>query len=255
MRTTLDAGIQKAASLLRAAHQGVALTGAGISTPSGIPDFRSRDSGLWKRYDPMEVASLHSFRYHPEKFFAWLREIALEMQSAHPNPAHTALVALQNLGHIQTIITQNVDGLLQRAGAQHVLEVHGSLRTLTCIRCYRKASANDYMEAYLHQGTIPRCDQCGGILKPDIILFEEQLPVQTWYQAQEAVRTCDFILVAGSSLTVMPVAGLPMQAINRGTPMVIINKAPTYLDVRAEVILRGDVAALLPKLVQEIQHA
>ncbi len=255
MSASLHTAIQKAAVLLRAARRGVALTGAGISTPSGIPDFRSRDSGLWKRFDPMEVASLHAFRYRPEKFYAWLREIAREIQAAQPNPAHTALAQLQTMDRIQTIITQNVDGLLQRAGARRVLEVHGSLRTLTCIRCYRKASAGDYMDAYLREGVIPRCDECGSILKPDIILFEEQLPVQIWYQAQKAVRNCDLILVAGSSLTVMPVAGLPMQAINRGARMVIINKAPTYIDVRADVILRGDVATLLPQLVQEIPYA
>ncbi len=250
----LHHAIRQAAGLLRAARNGVALTGAGISTPSGIPDFRSQDSGLWKRYDPMEVASLRAFRYNPERFFAWLREIAGEMQAAQPNPAHHALTRLQQQGSIRTIITQNVDGLHQRAGARNVLEVHGSLRTLTCIRCYHKADARGHMEAYLRAGDIPRCPDCGGILKPDIILFEEQLPVQTWYQAQEAARTCDLILVAGSSLTVMPVAGLPMQAIHHGAHMILINKAPTYIDVRADVVLRGDVAEVLPLLAEEVLH-
>ncbi len=251
MMPSQNEAIRKAAALLREARKGVALTGAGISTPSGIPDFRSPDSGLWKRYDPMEVASLQSFRYDPERFFAWLREIASGMQSALPNPAHYALVSLQRAGHIRTIITQNVDALHQRAGARHVLEVHGSLETLTCIRCYHEFRAADYMQAYLEEGLIPRCPDCGGILKPNIILFEEQLPIQTWHQAQEAARTCDLMLVAGSSLTVMPVAGLPIQAVNNGARMLIINKAPTYLDVRADVVLRGDVAELLPLLAEE----
>ncbi len=254
MKSSSDKSIRRAAALLREARRGVALTGAGISTPSGIPDFRSPESGLWKRYDPMEVASLRAFRHNPERFFAWLREIASGIHAARPNPAHYALVSLQQAGYIHTIITQNVDALHQRAGARHVLEVHGSLETLTCTRCYHKFRAADYMEAYLENGDIPRCADCGGILKPDVILFEEQLPIQVWHQAQEAARTCDLMLVAGSSLTVMPVAGLPMQTLNNNAPLIIVNKAPTYIDVRAEVVLRGDVAELLPLLAEETLH-
>ncbi|GAB4523257.1 MAG: NAD-dependent protein deacylase Cob2 [Anaerolineales bacterium] len=254
MTASLQAAIQKAAALLRSARQGVALTGAGLSTPSGIPDFRSLDSGLWKRYDPMAVASLRAFRYQPEAFFAWLREIALEIQHACPNPAHEALAQLQQDGYLKTIVTQNVDGLQQRAGASRVVEVHGSLNTLTCIRCYQRFHASGHLQAYLMEGEIPRCPDCGNILKPDIILFEEQLPLEPWRQAEESMRTCDFVIVAGSSLTVMPVAGLPMQAVSHGAHLVIINKAPTYIDVRADVVLHGDVADILPLLAQEVLH-
>ncbi len=250
-RTPPDKAIRTAAALLREARNGMALTGAGVSTPSGIPDFRSPESGLWKRYNPMEVASLRAFRYNPERFYAWLREIAGGIRSAQPNPAHYALASLQQAGYIHTIVTQNVDALHQRAGAQHVLEVHGTLETLTCVHCYHKFRAADYITDYLENGVIPRCADCGGVLKPDVILFEEQLPLQVWRQAQEAARTCDLILIAGSSLTVMPVAGLPVQALNNNARMIIINKAPTYIDARAEVVLRGDVAELLPLLAEE----
>ncbi len=250
-KTLPNEAIRKAAALLREARNGIALTGAGVSTPSGIPDFRSPESGLWKRYNPMEVASLRAFRYNPERFYAWLREIASGIRAAQPNPAHYALAALQQAGYIHTIITQNVDALHQRAGVRRVLEVHGTLETLTCTRCYHKFHAADYIEDYLENGNIPRCPDCGGVLKPDVILFEEQLPFLVWNQAQEAARTCDLILVAGSSLTVMPVAGLPVQALNNNARMIIINKAPTYIDVRADVVLRGDVAELLPLLAEE----
>lgn len=244
--------VRRAAGLLKACNYGVVLTGAGISTPSGIPDFRSAGSGLWTRYDPFEVASLSAFRYHPEKFFIWMRTLAQEIVQAVPNPAHIALAELEAAGIIQVIITQNIDGLHQRAGSRHVLEVHGSLQTLTCIGCYRKFESNGFLQPYLAFGTIPRCPDCNQILKPDVVLFEEQLPLQTWYQSQEACRRSDLILVAGSSLEVMPVAGLPMEALQHDARLIIINHMKTYLDVRADVIFRQDVAEILPRITAAV---
>lgn len=240
--------IRRAADLLKACKYGVVLTGAGISTPSGIPDFRSSGSGLWTRFDPFEVASLSAFRHHPERFFEWMRTLAQKIAEATPNSAHTALVQLEASGVIQTIITQNIDGLHQRAGSQYVLEVHGSLRTLTCSGCFRRFDANGFIQPYLAYGTIPHCPECNRILKPDVILMEEQLPLQTWTKAQEACRSSDLILVAGSSLEVMPVAGLPMQAIQNGAKLIIVNHTKTYLDLRADVIFRQDVADILPRI-------
>lgn len=244
--------IEQAARLMRNARRGVVLSGAGISTPSGIPDFRSEDSGLWKRYNPLEVASLSAFRYRPENFFNWLREIVLEIKAAFPNPAHEALARLEDSGNILTIITQNVDGLHQRAGSRHVLEIHGTLQTATCIRCYQKYSTAGLLEAFLQTGTITRCPDCMGILKPDIILFEEQLPVRTWMKAQEACKQADLMIIIGSSLEVMPVAGLPMLALEHKAPLIIINKEGTYLDVRADYLFEDDVAEILPALVAEV---
>jgi NAD-dependent deacetylase len=243
----LSVKINRTAEIIQRAVNGVVLTGAGISTPSGIPDFRS-SSGLWRRYNPFEVASLSAFRYHPEKFFNWLREIALEINIANPNPAHTAIANMEQRGHLRTIITQNVDGLHQRAGSKRVLEIHGSLATATCVRCYQRYKTAEMIPQFLETGKIPLCGECGGILKPDIILFEEQLPLKTWLQAEEACRTSDLILVVGSSLEVMPVAGLPILALEHGAPLVIINKTPTYLDVRAAATLAADVADVLPKI-------
>lgn len=240
--------IRRAADMLKACKHGVVLTGAGISTPSGIPDFRSAGSGLWTRYDPFEVASLSAFRYRPEKFFNWMRTMAQVIVQADPNPAHFALAELESLGIIQAIITQNIDGLHQRAGSQCVFEVHGSLQTLTCIGCYSKFEATGFLQPYLDFGTIPRCPDCDHILKPDVVLFEEQLPSQVWYKSQEACRSSDLILVAGSSLEVVPVAGLPMEALRHGAKLIILNHMITYLDVRADAIFRQDVADILPRI-------
>jgi NAD-dependent deacetylase len=239
--------IEIAAKLIQSAKSGVVLTGAGISTPSGIPDFRST-SGLWKRYNPIEVASLSGFRYHPEKFYSWLRLIVLEIEQADPNPAHQAIAIFEALGKIKTVITQNVDGLHQRAGSSRVLEIHGTLHTATCIYCYTQYKSEGLIDAFLETGDPPRCPGCGGVLKPDIILFEEQLPHKTWQKALDACRQCDLMLVVGSSLEVMPVAGLPMHAIDRRAPLIVINKSSTYLDVRADVVIYDNAAVILPEI-------
>jgi NAD-dependent deacetylase len=244
--------IQKAAELIKAANKGVALTGAGISTPSGVPDFRSAGSGLWTRYLPMEVASLSTFRYDPEKFFAWLHPLASHMLGAEPNTAHQALQRLEEAGYLNTIITQNIDGLHTRAGSENVLEIHGTFNTLTCVGCFTRHESADLLQPFLLDGEIPHCPQCGKILKPDVILFEEQLPVKTWLKAQEAVRDCDLMIVAGTSLEVMPSAGLPMRAVEKGAPLIIINQTETYIDVRAELVINMDVADALPSIVEEI---
>jgi len=244
--------IHYASKLIRTSRRGVVLSGAGISTPSGIPDFRSEGSGLWHRYNPMEVASLSAFRYRPEKFFAWMRPLALDIIQALPNPAHFALARLEQAGYLDTVITQNIDSLHQRAGSRNVLEVHGGLRTLTCIGCYQKYDSSDYIEPYLETGEIPHCTSCYSILKPDVVLFEEQLPYDTWREAEDASRICDLMLVAGSSLEVVPVAGLPLRAVENNARLIIVNQTATYMDERADVVLHEDVADVLPHIAEEV---
>jgi NAD-dependent deacetylase len=243
--------IESAARLIRSAGNGVVLTGAGISTPSGIPDFRSPGSGLWSRYNPMEVASLSAFRSQPEKFLAWFHPLAEKIFLALPNPAHYALAILEKTGFLHTIITQNIDGLHQRAGSKQVLEVHGTLGTLTCIGCYQTYPAEKFISSYILSNEIPHCPGCRQILKPDVILFEEQLPKQTWLKARKACNECNIILVAGSSLEVTPVATLPLEALENFAKLIIINQTPTYLDPRAEVLIHADVADVLP-LISEL---
>jgi NAD-dependent deacetylase len=245
-------GVRCAADILRASQRAVALTGAGISTPSGIPDFRSPDSGLWSRSDPFEVASLSAFRYRPQTFYDWMLPLARTIQGAQPNAAHSALARLEISGRLQGVITQNIDGLHQRAGSANVVEVHGSLETLTCGACFRQVPAGEYRLRYLEDGQAPRCPRCRGVLKPDIILFGEQLPARAWLRAQELAKNCDLMIVAGSSLEVLPVAGLPMRALENGAHLIIVNRSATYLDVRADVTFSDDLAEIIPHIVAEV---
>jgi NAD-dependent deacetylase len=245
-------GIQNAAELIRNSQLITVLTGAGISTPSGIPDFRSPDKGLWNKLDPFEVASLTNFRYDPELFYKLMRPLATKLHDAEPNPAHIGLAQLENAGHVQTIITQNIDLLHQRAGSKHVLEVHGSFRSLTCISCYFKTDSESYIEPYLQNGRIPTCPKCKHVFKPDLILMGEQLPAQTWLKAVESSKNCNLMIIAGSSLEVLPVAGLPMRALENGAHLVIINHTPTYLDVRADVVIHEGVETIIPGIVEEV---
>ena len=230
----------------------VILTGAGISTPSGIPDFRSEGTGLWSKDEPLEVASLNTFRHSPEEFFAWIRPLLKLIVEAEPNPAHNAITALENSGYIKAIITQNIDNLHQRSGSKKVFETHGTISTLTCTKCFNRTSSDPYIQPFIKKGVIPHCPKCEGILKPDVILFGEQMPHDAWEHSLEAARECDLMIVAGSSLEVLPVAGIPMQALDRGAHLVIINQTPTYLGVRADMVILDDVAKLLPEISRQV---
>lgn len=245
-------GIHCAAEIIRGSKRGVVLSGAGISTPSGIPDFRSTDTGLWQRYDPYEVASLLSFRYNPERFYAWMRSLAIDIHKAQPNAAHYGLARLQQAGYLLAVITQNIDALHQRAGSENVLEVHGSFATLTCTWCFCQVESDGYLDSYLAEGVIPHCPACGHILKPDLVLFGEQLPATPWLKALQTSKNCDLMIVAGSSLEVLPVAGLPMRALENGAHLILINRSPTYLDVRADVVLHEDLDVAIPMIVEEV---
>ena len=244
--------IDFAADLFRQSKHAVLLTGAGLSTPSGIPDFRSTGTGLWSRDEPLEVASLSTFRTTPTLFFKWFHPLASQIYYAQPNPAHLALATLEQAGHIQSTITQNVDMLHQKAGSKTVIEMHGTMQTLTCTQCYHREDAALYMRAFIEHGAIPRCPWCGQILKPDVILFGEQLPQAAWSRAQREARRCDLMLVVGSSLEVLPVAGLPMQALDRGAHLIIVNNAPTYINVRADAVFTEDVAVIIPAIVEKV---
>lgn len=243
--------VQEAARLIREARYAVALTGAGISVPSGIPDFRSPGSGLWEKYDPMEVASLGSFLAHPERFYDWIRPLLSVTRAARPNPAHVALTHLQEMGYLNEIITQNIDGLHEAAGSRDVLPVHGHARTATCVQCGQKTPAEPLWEV-VERGEIPTCRLCGGVLKPDVVLFGELLPYDIMERAQQAAARADLMLVAGSSLEVVPAADLPLLTLAGGGRLLIVNKGPTQLDHRATLKIEGDVAEVLPAIVEEL---
>lgn len=250
----MDAAISMAVEIMRHSRVAVVLTGAGLSTASGIPDFRSEGTGLWAREDPLEVASLDTFRQHPEKFYHWFQPLAGQIFAARPNAAHLALAALEQAMIIRTTITQNIDMLHQKAGSHNVIEMHGTLATLTCTECFRRTDSAACVPDYLASGRVPTCPRCGGTLKPDVILFGEQLPEKSWQRAQAACRACDLMLVAGSSLEVLPVAGLPMLALDRGAHVIIINQTPTYLNVRADVAILDDVASVIPAIAERVLH-
>jgi len=245
----LEARIREAAALLREARHAIALTGAGISTPSGIPDFRSPGTGLWEKADPMEIASLSAFRRHPETFYRWVRPMIDVILSAQPNPAHVALAQLEAAGRLQAVLTQNIDGLHQRAGSQVVLELHGHLRETACLQCYRTTPAEEAIEA-IREGKVPTCPVCGGVLKPKAILFGEQLPSDVVNLAMEHVWLADLILVVGSSLTVLPAAKMPAYVHSMGGHVIVVNRQRTYADDFAAVVFHEDVVEVLPRLVQ-----
>lgn len=254
-----SAGVQKqldsAAELIRESTYCVALTGAGISTPSGIPDFRTPGSGIWTKYNPMEVASLSAFRYHPTRFYTWLRPFVSCLFQADPNPAHTALARLEAKQYLKSIITQNIDGLHQKAGSRHVIEVHGTFRSLTCLGCYQQIQATDqFLEEFLAGDQNPSCPSCGDLLKPDIILYEEQLPAQQWKAARKEVLASDLLIILGSSLTVTPTCDLPYTALARGARVIILNRMSTHLDQQVTLSIQGDLEIILPMIVDKVIH-
>ncbi|MEZ4667678.1 MAG: NAD-dependent deacylase [Anaerolineae bacterium] len=241
--------IRIAAALLANSHSGVALTGAGISTPSGIPDFRSPKSGLWSDIDPLAVASIYGFRQNPSAFYEWIYPFLDIMLNAKPNAAHLALATLESWGILNSIVTQNLDTLHTRAGSQIVYELHGHIRELTCIHCFTVYDANPVISQFLKNREVPHCTKCEAILKPNVILFGEQLPVNVYIAAKEAVRKSDVLLIIGTSLEVAPASELPLIACRNNAKIIIINRETTYFDSRATVVINGDAAEILPQIM------
>lgn len=248
----VDPSIRRVADLIRAAGSVVVLTGAGVSTPSGIPDFRSPFSGLWNTFDPMEVASIWGFHDNPERFYRWFMPVARAIRTARPNAAHYALATLEQAGTLDLLITQNIDGLHQQAGSIAVAELHGHIRSARCLGCDFEAPS-DMLWARVEQGEVLRCETCGSLLKPNAILFGEPLPYESLRRAQEAALRCDLMLAIGTSLEVEPASDLPHLARRRGSRVVIINRQPTVADSLAEVTIRGDIADVVPQLVETLR--
>lgn len=241
--------IQAAALLLKQARSIVVFTGAGISTPSGIPDFRSPHSGLWTNVDPMAVASIYGFRQNPEAFYNWIYPLARLTLAAQPNSAHYAVARLEALTHFGAVITQNIDMLHSRAGSKTVYELHGHLREATCIHCFAVFPAEPIIAQYLQDRRVPRCPGCGSVLKPNVILFGEQLPIQQLLAAQDAARKADVMLVVGSSLEVAPASDIPLLTRRYGGKIIIVNLEPTPLDPLADLVFHADAAETLPQIV------
>ncbi len=246
--------IQRAAEILAASQHAVALTGAGHSTPSGVPDFRSPGSGLWEQVDPMVVASIYGFQHNPQAFYDWIRPLAKQMMEARPNPAHTALADLERIGVLKAVITQNIDELHHKAGSQRVLELHGSVRSATCTACGHKVPSHELWPAFVASGEVPHCPACSGLLKPDVVLFGELLPMDVLLEAEQETERCDVMLVTGSSLEVYPAAGLPMRARQHGAEVILVNYQPTVMDTQAAVVIHEDVAVILPQIAARVRE-
>ena len=250
----MEGSLSTAADLLRAASYAVALTGAGISTPSGIPDFRSPGKGMWEQVRPMLVASIWAFRLRPRAFYNWMRPLAYTILEAKPNTAHRSLADLETASRLKAVITQNIDGLHQAAGSRRVFELHGHVRTATCLDCGLTVDSGPLIEEFL-AGKVPCCEECGGLVKPDVVLFGEMLPASVFFAAQMECEQCDLLLVAGSSLQVAPASELPLVALESGADLVIVNLGPTPLDSQASVVVRQDVARALPAIAREVLGA
>jgi len=243
--------IRKVVEFLRAARNGWAFTGAGASTPSGIPDFRGPD-GLWRKYDPERVSTIDAFRTRPEEFFAfWMGRFEL-MARAEPNLVHQLLARLEEQGLLRGVITQNIDGLHRKAGSRTVLEIHGNAWTGTCMGCGRRYPL-EWMAARVRGGGVARCE-CGALVKPDVVLFGEQL-TPDFERAWDEVSKCDFLWVLGSSLQVWPAAELVPLAASRGAAVVIANHDPTPYDDLAALVVRGDLAALAEAVFRALEEA
>jgi NAD-dependent deacetylase len=240
----------QAGDLLKNARSVVALTGAGISTASGIPDFRSPNTGMWSFSNPLDVASIWSFKEQPARFYNWIRPLSRKFMSAQPNPGHMSLARLQQAGLLGTILTQNIDDLHQQAGAEQVFQLHGHTRTATCLGCGQRMDTQPMWDAVSRGHDPAPCPDCGGLLKPDMILFGEELPASVLESAQQAALNCDVMIVAGSSLEVMPAADLPYLARRRGARIIIMNLAPTLMDSQADLVIRENLAVSLPRLAK-----
>lgn len=200
----------------------------------------------------METASLSAFRYAPEAFYQRFHPLALAIASATPNPAHVALAGLESVGAVCGVVTQNIDGLHQRAGSVRVCELHGHLRQASCMNCFDTVSAEQHLAAYVQTGAAPRCSACGGDLKPAVVLFGEQLPYRAVAEAEALCDEADMLIIAGSSLEVAPASELPLRSLRRAAPLVIINREPTCLDAWANVVIRHDVAEVFPLVLSEV---
>ncbi|MGX6448417.1 SIR2 family NAD-dependent protein deacylase [Patulibacter sp. S7RM1-6] len=257
MTDRIDAStdLDRLATLVRDARSVVALTGAGISVPSGIPDFRTPGTGLWANVDPMEVAHVDVWRRDPQRFWAFYGDRFARYGGLRPNRAHEALVELAARGRLDAILTQNIDQLHARAGSPDVVELHGSIAGAHCPGCGERAPLGQVLRLVDEADDgVPRCPTCGGVLKPDVVLFGDMLPEAALRRAEELARGADLMLCVGSSLEVWPVSELPATTLRRGGRVAVVTTGDTPYDDVATVRLRGDVVTELEGLVAALNR-
>ena len=250
MERAVGGNVAGLARLIRGARSVVALTGAGISVPSGIPDFRTPGTGLWENVDPMEVAHIDAWRADPARFWTFYGDRFQTLGDKQPNGAHRALAELERRGQLDAVITQNIDMLHRKAGTQELVEVHGSIAACVCLSCGERPALAVVLER-LGEATVPLCD-CGRPLKPDVVLFGEFLSETALGRATALAEGADLLLCIGSSLEVWPVGGLPRLTLDGGGELAIVTQGSTQWDHRATLKLDGDVEAELQALVAAI---
>jgi len=239
------AGATRVAELLRESERAVVLTGAGVSVPSGIPDFRTPGKGLWEKVDPMEVAHINAFRRDPDRFWSFYSQRFAGLVDKRPNRAHEAIAELERRGLVRGVITQNIDRLHRMAGSGRVVEVHGSIDRCVCPECGGRVRLDEVLELLDSGVATPECSACIAALKPDVVLFGELLPEDAMAEAHALAREADLMLAVGSSLEVFPVASLPGITLESGGRLALVTQGPTPYDSDAEIKLDGDVVAEL----------
>ena len=237
------------ADLIAASERAVVLTGAGISVPSGIPDFRSPGSGLWENVNPMEVAHIDAWRRDPDRFWKFYGERFASLVHTRPNRAHEAVAELERRGAVRAVITQNIDRLPRMAGSRRVIEVHGSIEFSRCMQCGARVPLESVIGMLAAAPGAPECVACVAPLKPDVVLFGELLPAAAIEEAHSLAAQADLMLCIGSSLTVHPVAGLPDITLRSGGKLALVTAGETPYDSEAEVLLGGDVVGELDALM------
>ncbi|MCB0865808.1 MAG: NAD-dependent deacylase [Solirubrobacterales bacterium] len=248
---TVAEGVGRLADLVRSSQRIVALTGAGISVPSGIPDFRTPGEGMWEEVDPMKVANIEAFHRDTRAFWDFYRPRFDMLSDKLPNAAHLALAALERAGRLDAVITQNIDRLHRSAGTRELIEVHGSVDTSSCTTCGASWPL-EQVEGLFDDEGIAVCSGCMGKVKPDVVLFGEMLPVAAIQRARELAESADLMLCVGSSLEVFPAAGLPELTLANGGSIAVLTIGPTPYDGDAHVRLHDDVAEVLPALVEAL---
>lgn len=244
--------INQATEIIANSKYIVAFTGAGISTESGIPDFRSAE-GVWKKYDPYEYASYQGFLEDPSKYWTMAKETRKIFVKAEPNDAHKALATLeQEYCKLKAVITQNVDFLHTRAGNSKVLELHGTYQKNYCMECKGKFSIEDIL-FQLDSNIIPPKCECGGVIKSASILFGEPLPARVFQEAKREIQRCDCLIVIGTSLQVQPAASLPLIAAANGSKVIIINNEPTNSDYLAKVVIHGNATSVMVEVIDRLE--
>jgi NAD-dependent deacetylase len=241
---------ERLAELIRERQPCVVLTGAGVSTESGIPDFRS-PTGIWMRYDPMEYATIEAFLRDPVKVWDFYAKRLDVLKAAEPNAAHLALAELERRGLVRAVVTQNIDRLHEWAGSRELIEVHGSIRTSSCLDCGERVGFDDVVQL-LSDAPAPPCPACGRILKPDVVMFGELMPQAAIDRAYELAREAALLLVVGSSLEVWPVAGLPQETLEWGGQLAIVNQGSTPYDHRADLKVEAAAGETLSEVVRRL---